>query len=78
MSVTLIDGVKMVAFNNGILRIDCIEAGPNGEERPSGTLLIPGNQAGQVLQALVKATQELDKRLREQAAARPQASAGNA
>jgi hypothetical protein len=79
MSVTLIDGVKTVAFNNGILRIDCIEAGPNGEERPSGTLLIPGNQAGQVLQALVKATQELDKRLREQqAAAKPQATAGNA
>jgi hypothetical protein len=66
MSVTLIDGVKSVVFHNGVLRIDCITAGPNGEERPSGTLLIPGNQAGHVLKALVEATQELEKRLRGQ------------
>jgi hypothetical protein len=74
MSVTLIDGVKSVVFHNGVLRIDCIAGGPNGEERPSGTLLIPGNQAGHVLKALVEATQELDKRLREQ----QQHPAGNA
>ena len=73
MSVILIDGVKAVSFHNGILRIDCIEAGPNREERPSATLLIPGNQAKQVLQALVGATAELEKKLREQATA---ASAG--
>jgi hypothetical protein len=69
MSLTLIDAVKSVVFHNGVLRIDCIAAGPNGEERPSGTLLIPGNQAGPVLKALVEATQELEKRLREQAGA---------
>jgi hypothetical protein len=69
MSLTLIDAVKSVVFHNGVLRIDCIAAGPNGEERPSGTLLIPGNQAAQVLNALVEATQELEKRLREQAGA---------
>ena len=49
MSVILIDGLKTVGFHNGILRIECVQAGPNGEERSSGTLLIPGNQAGQVL-----------------------------
>jgi hypothetical protein len=69
MSLTLIDAVKSVVFHNGVLRIDCIAAGPNGEERPSGTLLIPGNQAAQVLNALVEATRELEKRLREQAGA---------
>jgi hypothetical protein len=68
MSPILIDGIKAVVFHTGILRIDCIAAGPNGEERPSGTLLIPGIQAGQVLKALVTATQELEKRLHEQAA----------
>lgn len=77
MSVTLIDGLKTIAFHNGILRIDCTAAGPNGEERPSGTLLIPGNQARQVLVALVNATQELEKRLRE-AAAQQQTTVGNA
>jgi len=66
MSLILIDAVKSVVWHNGVLRIDVVAAGPNGEERPSGTLLIPGNQAGNVLKALVDATQELEKRLREQ------------
>ena len=74
MSVILIDGLKTVGFHNAILRIECVQAGPNGEERPSGTLLIPGNQAGHVLKALVEATQQLEKRLREQ----QQSTAGNA
>jgi hypothetical protein len=79
MSVTFIDSLKTLAYHNGVLRIDCIVAGPNGEERPSGTLLIPGNQAAQVLKALVSATQELDKRLREQQqAAQQQPPTGNA
>jgi len=77
MSVVLIDGLKAAAIHNGILRIECVAVGPNGEERPSGTLLIPGHQAGAVLKALVDATQELDKRLREQAA-QQQATSGNA
>jgi hypothetical protein len=69
MTTTLIDGIKAAVFHNGILRIDCVTVGPNNEERPSGTLLIPGNQAGSVLQALVTAAQELEKKVREQEAA---------
>jgi hypothetical protein len=66
MSVIMMDSVKTVAYYNGVLRIDCIAAGPNGEERLSGTLLIPGNQAGQVLKGLVEAIQELEKRIQGQ------------
>jgi hypothetical protein len=66
MTVILIDRVGSVVFQNGILRFDCIVAGPNGEERPAGTLLIPANQASAVLQSLIGATKELDRRLREQ------------
>jgi hypothetical protein len=69
----LIDGLKTISFHNGILRIECIAAGPKGEERPSGTLLIPGAQAGPILKALVEATQELSRRQKEQAP-----TAGNA
>ena len=76
MSVILIDSLKTIGFHNGILRIECVQAGPNGEEKPSGTLLLPGNQAAQVLNALVNATQELEKRLREQH--QQAAAAGNA
>jgi hypothetical protein len=56
-------------------RIDCMAVGPNNEERLSATLLIPGNQAGHILQSLTQALQELEKRLREQAQHQP-ASAG--
>lgn len=76
MSVTLIDRVGAVVFHNGILRFDCMATGPNGEERPSGTLLIPANQASAVLQSLIGATQELDRRLREQASVASAGSAG--
>ena len=65
MSFTLIDGIKAVSFHNGVVRIDCVSAGPNNEERPSGTLLIPGPRAGQVVQALTQALQELGNKLRE-------------
>jgi hypothetical protein len=63
----LVDRVGTVVFNNGILRVDCMTTGPNNEERAGGTLLIPINVAGPVLQSLIAAAQELDKRLREQA-----------
>jgi hypothetical protein len=77
MSLTLIDGIKTVVFHNGMVRIDCIAAGPDNQERPSGTLLIPGNQVGQVLRALTQAMQDLEKKIREtQQQAKP--TVGNA
>ncbi len=66
MSVILVDRIGAVVFHNGVLRIDCIATGPNGEDRPSGTLLLPLNQAGAVLRSLIGAAQEVDRRLREQ------------
>jgi hypothetical protein len=65
MSEILIDSIKAVTFHNGILRIDCIAAGPNAEERPSGTLFIPANVAGAVLQTLINCMQELQKQIAE-------------
>jgi Tfp pilus assembly protein PilF len=66
-SQILIDGIKAVTIHNGVLRIDCVAAGPNNEERPSGTLLIPGNQAGPILRSLIQGVQELEKKMRGQA-----------
>jgi hypothetical protein len=66
MDILLIDGIKDVVLHNGMLRVDCVAAGPNGTERPSGTVLIPGNIAGAVVQALSNALTEFERRLREQ------------
>jgi hypothetical protein len=65
MAMIMIDGIKDVVVHNGIVRVDCVAAGPNGEQRPSGTLVIPGSITGPILQALANALQELDKKIRE-------------
>jgi hypothetical protein len=75
MSTVLIDRVAAVVFQNNILRFDCVSSGPEGVERHSGTLLIPANQAGVILQTLVNATAELDKKIAEQVAAAAPAEA---
>jgi hypothetical protein len=66
MTQILIDAVSNLTVYNGVLRIECVAVGADGQQRPSGTLVIPGAVATQVLQALINGTQELDKKLREQ------------
>ena len=68
-NVILVDGIGNVTVGHGVLRVECTCAGPSGKELPSGTLLIPTAVAGQVIQSLLNAVQELDKRAREAAAA---------
>ncbi len=67
MSQILIDSITNVTLANGVVRVDCVAAGPNNEQRSSGTLLIPGPQAGAVLNALINAVQELQRKQQEQA-----------
>ena len=68
MSMVMIDGIKDIVFHNGIVRIECVAVNAAGQEKPSGTMLIPANLAGPVVHSLVKGMQELDKKLREAAA----------
>ena len=66
MTQILVDAINSISIHNGLLRIECTAVGPDGKPQPSGTLVIPGAGAGQVLQALINGTQELEKKLREQ------------
>ncbi|MFO1081064.1 MAG: hypothetical protein U1E23_10635 [Reyranellaceae bacterium] len=68
MTTILIDGIKDIVLHNGMVRIDCLCAGPNGDQRPAGTIVIPANVTGPILQSLANAMQELDKKIREHAA----------
>ena len=74
MSVIMVDGIKDVVFHNGIVRIDCLAAGPNNETRASGTIMIPGAVTGPILQTLINAMQELDKKIREHTAEQAKAA----
>ena len=66
MSEILIDAIGNVTVAAGLVRVDCVAVGPNNQQRPSGTLLIPGPQAGAVLTALVNAMKELQRKQQEQ------------
>lgn len=68
MSQILIDGIANVTFASGIVRVDCVALGPNNEQRASGTLLIPAAQAAPVLNALINAMKELERKLQDQKA----------
>jgi hypothetical protein len=68
-NVILVDRIANVAVANGVLRIECTCGSASGQEKPSGTVLIPAVVAGQVVQTLLNAMQELDKKAREAAAA---------
>lgn len=74
MTQILVDGINFVSFVNGILRIECASVNREGKLSPSGTLLIPGAQAGAVLQSIANAAQEIEKRQREQLLKDQQAS----
>ena len=67
MTQILVDGISNITLHNGVVRIECVAAGPDGKPYPSGTLVIPGAVVGPVLETLIKGTQELDKKIREQA-----------
>jgi sulfate adenylyltransferase subunit 1 (EFTu-like GTPase family) len=67
MSEILIDAITNVTVAGGLIRVDCVATGPNNQQRPSGTLLIPGPQAGPVITALVNAMKELQRKQQEQA-----------
>jgi hypothetical protein len=69
MNQVLLDGIGHITLHNGVVRIECLTVGSDGKPHPSGTLIIPGAVAGQVLQALVNGTKELEKKLHEQQAA---------
>jgi hypothetical protein len=75
MTQVLIDAITNLSIHNGVLRIECVGIAADGQPRPTGTLIIPGAVAAQVLQSLVNGTQELDKKIREQQMIPP---AGNA
>ena len=66
MTQILIDGVTNISLHSGVVRIECTTVGADGKPHTSGTLVIPGPAAAQVLQALIRGTQELEKKVREQ------------
>jgi len=65
MTQMLIDRVTSITLHANVVRIQCIAIGADNKEEPAGTILIPGNEVGQMMQTLAAGLQEMQKQLRE-------------
>jgi hypothetical protein len=50
----VVDRLGAIAIMNGVLRIECMAVNAAGQEKASGTVLIPANVAAGVVQSLIK------------------------
>lgn len=67
MSPTIIaDAVQGVTFTNGILRIRLAMIVGDNEVQESGTLLLPANQAGPIVELLTNSLKEISEKINEQ------------
>jgi hypothetical protein len=64
----LLDAIGKVSFHRGIVRIECLTASPDGKMQQSGVLMMPGTEAGNTLNTLVKGLQELQTKVAQNAA----------
>jgi hypothetical protein len=69
MTQMLIDGVKSITLHGNVVRIHCVVVGIEGKPEAAGTILIPGNEVAPIIQTLVNGLQEMQKQMRERAAA---------
>ncbi len=61
----IVEGLGSVTFVNGILRVETLMVKSDGTVIPSGSIEIPGNMTGEVINGLVKATQGIVDKLNE-------------
>jgi hypothetical protein len=62
-----VDQISNVTLSNNNVRVQLVQRGPNNETIEAGTLIIPANQAANIVNGLAKSLNELDERLRSQA-----------
>ena len=60
------DQISQVNFSNGNVRVSLVQREPNGETIEAGTLIIPANQAANVVNGLANSLKQLDERLKSQ------------
>ncbi|MCV6574489.1 MAG: hypothetical protein OIF58_02040 [Cohaesibacter sp.] len=63
--IMFVEGIRLAALANGVLRIECLYSSANGEEQVSGELLIPANRVGNVIQGLSSAAASIAQKQQE-------------
>ena len=65
MSDIMIEKLGAVSMRAGVVRIQTMATGADGEDRVSGELVIPASQFGQVVGSLNNAGQQLQAKIQE-------------
>ena len=74
----IIEQIGAATFANGLVRIQALAAGPDGQVRESGVIEVPGNIVAEVVNNLVKTLNSLETQLSESAeSAKESESKGN-
>tara|TARA_X000000368_G_C23042252_1_gene717508 strand:+ start:556 stop:807 length:252 start_codon:yes stop_codon:yes gene_type:complete len=61
----IIETLGQVTFVNGILRVQALGVAPSGEAVETGTLEIPGNKVGDIINLLASAAQNISDKIGE-------------
>ena len=61
----LIEQIGAATFANGLVRIQCLAAGADGQLKETGTIEVPGNVAAELVNALVNTLNSLETQLSE-------------
>ena len=65
MNSMMVERLGSVSLRGGVVRVQCMATGADGEEYVTGELHIPAAQFGQVSGALQNAGRELQQRLEQ-------------
>ena len=57
----IVEKIRRVTLTNGLVRMEAVTFGPNGEEQLAGVIQLPASQAGNVLENMHSALQRLQQ-----------------
>lgn len=60
------DQISQVTFSNNNLHITLTQQGPDNSTVEAGTLILPGNQASNIVNSLAGSLKQLDERIKTQ------------
>jgi hypothetical protein len=65
METILVEKLGAVSLRGGLVRVQCLSTGADGEERVSGEMVIPAVAFGQVAGSLQSAGKQLQERIEQ-------------
>lgn len=65
MDFMMIEKLGSVSLRNGVVRVQCMTSGADGQDQVTGELVIPATQYGQVAGGLQAAGKQLQERIEQ-------------